>query len=164
MLSGVAIAAFAAPVAVQTATVRGVAALTVPLNHHPTAFAAPLAAGSTTDKNLSVVAVAGAQTLGDTPAATGSSHSDSPVGARPSDERATPAEGTASEVSAKATPVVPATPAKTTTAKPAEAAEAPDDIAAEPAKPAKPIKPAKAEDSNGNTGSGNSGSGSSSDD
>jgi len=78
VLSGVAIAAFAAPVGAQTATVRDVAPLTVPLGHHPTRFATPPVSKSNTDDNLVVVAVVGAQTLSNTPSARGSSQSDSP--------------------------------------------------------------------------------------
>lgn len=115
VLSGVAIAAFAAPVGAQTATVRDVAPLTVPLGHHPTRFATPPVSKSNTDDNLVVVAAVGAQTLSNTPSARGSSQSDSPSAARASDEGPTSAPETAPLVNVRA---------KT----------APDDSAATPAK------------------------------
>lgn len=115
VLSGVAIAAFATPVGAQTATVRDVAPLTVPLGHHPTRFATPPVSKSNTDDNLVVVAVVGAQTLSSTPSARGSSQSDSPSAARASDEGPTSAPETAPLVNVRA---------KT----------APDDSAATPAK------------------------------
>lgn len=131
VLSGVAIAAFAAPVGAQTATVRDVAPLTVPLGHHPTRFATPPVSKSNTDDNLVVVAVVGAQTLNNTPSARGSSQSDSPSAARASDEGPTSAPETAPPVNVRA---------KT----------APDDSAATPA------TPAKAEDSGENSVMGSS--------
>jgi len=131
VLSGVAIAAFAAPVGAQTATVRDVAPLTVPLGHHPTRFATPPVSKSNTDDNLVVVAVVGAQTLSNTPSARGSSQSDSPSAARASDEGPTSAPETAPLVNVRA---------KT----------APDDSAATPA------APAKAEDSGENSVMGSS--------
>lgn len=143
VLSGVAIAAFVVPVGAQTATVRDVAPLTVPLGHRPTRFATPPVSKSYTDDNLVVVAVVGAQTLGDTPSARGSSQSDSPSTAQASDEGPTSAPETAPRVNLRATP-------------------APDDSAATPA------KAAKADDSGGNpvtsSSTSDSGNGSSTDD
>jgi hypothetical protein len=73
VLSGVAVAAFAAPVATQTSAVRGVAALSVPLDHHPAHYTSPLAPAANRDRNLLVVPVAGAKTVdGALPIAVGS--------------------------------------------------------------------------------------------
>jgi hypothetical protein len=71
-LSGTAVAAFAAPAASQSTTVRGVAALTVPLNYRPAEFAGSLLSERAAGGNIVVVAPPGARTLDSSKAADGS--------------------------------------------------------------------------------------------
>ncbi|MES2093683.1 MAG: hypothetical protein V4531_07720 [Actinomycetota bacterium] len=68
-VSGTAAAAFALPAASQSAEVRNVAPLTVPINHRPAADVATGTPSSKVDRRLVVVPVAGAETLVASPAA-----------------------------------------------------------------------------------------------
>lgn len=65
VLSGVAIAAFATPATTQASTLREVAPLIVPLDHHPAAFAPSPMAAAAGDGELIVVTVPGARPVED---------------------------------------------------------------------------------------------------
>jgi hypothetical protein len=90
VLSGVAIAAFATPATTQASTLREVAPLIVPLDHHPAAFAPSPMAAAAGDGELIVVTVPGARPVEDAsetvhspaqPATAASTHSR--IGAHP---------------------------------------------------------------------------------
>lgn len=157
VLSGVAIAAFAAPVGAQTATVSGIAPLTVPLGHHPSSFAAPPMAGSNVDKGLVIVGVAGALTLEGSRAASnssGGSETSSAREPRESHENAGPSAAGSTEAGPPASTPVATVPPGSAPSQPAnthsgEPEPTPADTASgngNSGKPAKPDKPIKVED------------------
>ncbi|MFM9919093.1 hypothetical protein [Lacisediminihabitans sp. H27-G8] len=151
VLSGVAIAAFATPATPQTSTVRGVAPLIVPLDHHPTGFARSPMTTAAGEGILVVVAVPGAQPVEDAYEAHHPSAQPGPASATPSrtesdadfsdvpssgsvkpDDAVSPSAGSASSPSSEA--------GKGTSAEPAKVEKTP-----KPAKVEKAPKPAKVE-------------------
>jgi hypothetical protein len=160
VLSGTAIAAFAAPVGAQTATVSGIAPLTVPLGYHPSSFAAPPISGSRTGDGLVIVGAAGAVTLEGSPAASnsaGASESPSARAARESHGNAGPSAAASTEAAPRAsTPAAPVAPGSAASepanAPSGESVPTPAEAASssgkpeKPAKPEKPEKPTKVED------------------